>query len=274
MNRAGRAYIFALIVMGVAATYGLYLFDPTPRLELPLFIYAALAIITARMPVKIPFTNVKFSVDTAFILTILVIYGPLAAASTELLARLIFSIQNTTKGSRFKIPFNMACGVLSVAAAYAMFEVFFFGPAANTSSYVLPIVGMTIAYYLVNCLTVALAVCISTGENFVKFWIEKCLPLGVGFMTAGSIATLMFILHQVGGLLSFLIIVPLIALVQYTQNIYLQKEEDAADYITHLEEMNKQLQEEMEERQRTEAEKRDLEIQLMQSQKMEAIGRL
>ncbi|MCB9477497.1 MAG: response regulator [Deltaproteobacteria bacterium] len=274
LNRAGRAYIFALILVGAAATFGLYLVDPTPRLEIPLFIYAALAIITARMYVKIPFTDVQFSVDTAFILTVLAIYGPLPAVATEIVARLVFGIMYTKKGNRFKIPFNMACGALSVAAAYGVFEVAFFGPAASTSSYVLPIVGMTIAYFLVNSTTVALAVCISSGENFIKFWIEKCLPSGIGFMTAGSIATLMFILHQVGGLLSFLVIVPLIALVQYTQRIYLQKEEDAVKYISHLEEVNKQLQEEMEERQRTEAEKRDLEMQLMQAQKMEAIGRL
>ena len=204
------------------------------------------------MNVKIPYTNVHFSIDTAFIFMILITYGLIPAIIADVSGKLVLSISRF-KHNFFKVPFNIASGVLSVFVSYIVFETLFFGrPEINPVYYLVPILGMTTGYYLTNTITVAVAICIAEKQNLLLFWIKNFLPAGIGFFIASSIATLMFILHREGGTLGFLVIVPMVLLIYFFQKLYLSKEEASKKYIHELESINKQLKVENSERKRAE----------------------
>lgn len=250
---ASRLYIiFLILAAGVTVFYAIEYPSLRPW-DISLLIYLLLTLITARMNVKIPYANVHFSIDTAFIFLILITFGLLPAIIADISGKLVLSISRF-KYNLFKVPFNIASGIISVYVSYLAFNALFFGrPEINPVYYLVPILGMTTAYYLTNTLTVAVAISIAEKQNLVLFWIKNFLPAGIGFFIASSIATLMFILHKEGGTLGFLVIIPMVLLIYFFQKLYLSKEEASKKYIHELENINKQLQIENSERKRAEA---------------------
>ena len=238
LPRAGRLYVVFLVVAGVATAVSAMDCPLQRPPDYLLLIYVGMALLTARMNVKIPFTNVHFSVDTAFVFAILILYGLIPALIADALGKLILSAGNLRKGTVFKIPFNVASGVVSVFAAYQALRAWHAGGANPTSAYLPPILTMVLAYYVVNTGSVALAICITERVNLVRFWIKNFLPTGLAFLAAGSVATLLFILHLSGGSLGFVVTMPIVALVYYSQRIYLQKEEAALCHIEELERLH------------------------------------
>ncbi|MCZ7581968.1 MAG: hypothetical protein M5R36_00830 [Deltaproteobacteria bacterium] len=74
-----------------------------------------------------------------------------------------------------------------------------------------------------NSATLALAIGITERANPIRFWIKNFLPTGIGYLTCGSIATLLFMLHGIGHQLGYLVWMPMAALVYFFQKVYLQK---------------------------------------------------
>lgn len=232
---ASRLYIIFLGVAGAAATLFALSIPLTRDSDIVLAVFVAVAVATARMNVKIPFTHVHFSVDTAFVFAILMIYGLLPALMADAIGKFILSVGNIKKADSFKVPFNVASGTLSVYAAYLAYYAFNFGQSNQMVVFLLPVICMTIAYYIVNTGTVALAICITENLNPATFWVKNFLPTGLAFLTSGSVATLLFILDLNGGALGFMVTIPVIVLIYFSQKIYTQKEEEAISHIEELE---------------------------------------
>jgi len=235
LPHATQLYIILLVIAGLASAILSFSYPLTRLPDISLGIYFLLVIITARMTVKIPYSDVHFSVDTPFIFVILVLYGLFPALMADAIAKFILTTPNVTKKTLFKIPFNMASGVLSIFGAGLAFQTLFFKNAATSSVYILPIIGMTFGYYLINTLSVALAISITEKRNLFIFWIKNFLPTGIGFIASGSIATLLFILDSIGSYLGFVVIIPLVGLIYYSQRLYLLKETEAINHIADLE---------------------------------------
>jgi HD-GYP domain-containing protein (c-di-GMP phosphodiesterase class II) len=233
-----KLYVTLLVVAGIAGTFlasNIALFRPP---DIALLIYFLCAVGFARLNVKVPYTDVHFSVDTPFVFVILITYGIYPALIADAGAKLIMSLFEVKNERIFKVPFNIASGIVSVFGAGLVFHSLYFGTSGTSSEYILPIVGMTLSYYLINTLTVATAICVTEKQNLVVFWFKNFLPPGVGFMASGSIATLIFILHSTASYLGLVVIVPLVLLIYYSQKVYLQKETDATKYITDLESLH------------------------------------
>jgi diguanylate cyclase (GGDEF)-like protein len=239
LPRALKFYIILLLFAGVAAFLRQALFQPPPLLNWSLLVYIALAFLTASISVRIPYTDVHFSMDTAFVFAILMIYGPLEAMAADGISKVIntwLEIPDKRK-SWYKIPFNVASGVLSVFAAGLAYRALL--PSQPTYfEYVLPLVCMTTAYFLVNSWIVAAAISISMKANVVKLWIENFLWTGLGFFAALSIAIMLYLLNFSIGGLSFVVSVPILALMLFSQKVYLRREEDSKKHIEQLESMH------------------------------------
>ncbi|MDP8225393.1 MAG: diguanylate cyclase [Candidatus Lernaella stagnicola] len=197
-----------------------------------------MAAITARgANVKVPYTDVHFTMDTPFIFTVLMIYGPLPAMFADALAKVINTSPHINRVTWYKLPFNVASGVLSVFAA----NLIFFGMLPENPQYVqyiVPMLALATAYFFVNSFTVAIAIAISTRGHLIKLWLDNFLWTGVGFFVAMSIALVMYLLHFWIGFLSFLVSVPIIMLVYTLQKSHEKREEDSRSYIAQLESMH------------------------------------
>ncbi|MCC6158783.1 MAG: response regulator [Deltaproteobacteria bacterium] len=270
-----RIYIVLLVAAGAAATVAALAYPLRHEPNVALFIYFGFALVTALFVVKIPYTNVHFSVDTAFVFSILILFGLWPALIADMTGKLLLSLRGGKTGRLFKAPFNMASGGLAVFAAFLAFDqILPLAARLESSGYVVPILVMVGVYYIVNTASVAAGICFVTGDRYIPFWVKNFLPTGVGFLASGSIATLIIILDRAGGPLGFMVTIPFVGLVWFTQKMYLRKEEDARAYINGLESINRQLQTEIDERRRAEADRDRFEKQLLQAQKMEAMGRL
>lgn len=238
LPRVARLYVWFVVTAGFAAMW-LACDVPLSRApDLELAVFVVLALVTSRVNVKIPFSNVHFSVDTAFVFAILILYGVLPAMVADVLGKVVLSFHHVEKGSRFKIGFNMASGALSTLGAHLAYTSLFLFGATVPEHFIAPIIGMVAAYYLVNTITVALAISISENVNLASFWVKNFLPTSLGFFAAGAIATLLMILDQSAGVLGFLVTVPIIALAMFSQRTFLQKEEEALRHIRELEDIH------------------------------------
>ena len=238
LPRLSRQYIVLLVVAAAAALVYAAGIPLVRRPDVMLALYIVLALVTSRITVKIPYTSVHFSVDTAFAFVILIEYGPLPAIVADSLGKVILSAVNIKKNELFKIPFNVSSGILSIYGGYLAYSALFFGPRTEMATYVLPVLGMTVAYYLINTLTVALVICITERLNLVTFWVRNFLPTGIGYLTSGSVATMLFVLQENGGVLSFVVTAPIVALIYFSQKVYAQKEEEAKKHIAELEHLH------------------------------------
>ncbi len=235
---ATKLYIAFLTLCAVYVVYisPAYLLFRSP--DISLAIYFALAVATARMTVKIPFSSVHISLNTAFIFVILMLYGLIPALIAETIAQFIQTVFNVKRSTLFKIPFNIAGGVVSIFIAFIAFitaKSVFMVQTQSSASYVLPIIAMTLAYYFTNTMTISIAICLSEKLNLIKFWFKNFLPTGIGYISCASIATLLLIMDWQSGPLGFVVTIPLVALLYFTQKVYLAKEESARLHIKELE---------------------------------------
>jgi HD domain/GAF domain len=234
---ATKLYIIFLVVCAASVCFFSVSFPLLRQPDISLAIYFALAVATARMTVKIPFSSVHTSLNTAFVFVILMLYGLIPALIVETIGQFILTAFNVKRSTLFKIPFNIAGGMVSIFVAYGAFDALFVSGSQNSAAYVLPIVGMTLAYYLTNTLTVSVAICLTDKLNLLKFWIKNFLPTGIGYISCASIATLLLIMDLKSGPLGFVVTIPLVALLYFSQKVYLQKEESARHHIEELEDV-------------------------------------
>jgi diguanylate cyclase (GGDEF)-like protein len=238
LPQALRFYILFLALAGAGAfvvvSYGATL----PVFSWSLVIFSLLAVATATgMNLKIPFTEVHFSMDTAFVYTVIMLFGPLPAMVVDGFCKIVNTLWFINRVTWYKLPFNVGSGVLSVFTAAMVYQALL--PADPVYiDYVLPLIAMTISYFLVNSFTVAVAIAISTRGHLIKLWLDNFLWTGIGFFVATSIALLMYILHSVIGPASFVVSVPIVTLVWYLQRVHEKREQDAQDHIAKLETMH------------------------------------
>jgi len=203
--------------------------------DISLIIYCVLAVLTAPITVKIPYSKVHVSIDTAFVFVILMLYGIIPALIAEACGQFILTFVRTPKHNYFKIPFNMASGVVSIFGGYLAFAYLMDPRALTSAAYILPIIGMTLTYYLLNTFTLSIAIATEDKQNLFVFWWRNFLPTGIGYLASASIATLLLILSFRASVLGFVVVIPLLGLLYFAQNVYLQKEEAAQNHIDELE---------------------------------------
>ena len=230
-------YIVFLSLAGTAALVQPILRYQIQPITFSLLVYAGLALVTARFNLRIPYTQVHFSMDTAFIYAILMIYGTLPAMAVDAVSKIINTYPHVSRRAWYKMPFNVASGLLSVFAAGMAYE--YLLPAKPSSpEFILPLLAMAAAYFLLNSGTVAVAISLSSGMNLFKLWVENFLWTSVGFFAALSIAVLIFLLHFTVGGLGFVVSVPILLLAYFSQRVNLRREEDNQGHIRELETMH------------------------------------
>ena len=237
LPRALQLYIAFLTFAGIAAVVGPISDFQGFTFSVALLVYATMAVLTSRFNVKIPYTEVHFSMDTAFIYGIIMLFGALPAMAVDAFCKFIGTYPHASRRVWYKYPFNIASGLVSVFAAAYVYQ-FLLPPEPHFHQYILPLLAMTLSYFLVNSWSVAIAISIQTKLNLIKLWIDNFFWTGIGFFVSLSISILLYMLHSAVGMLGVLVSAPILLLVYFSQRVQEKREEEQKEHIDELEMMH------------------------------------
>jgi diguanylate cyclase (GGDEF)-like protein/putative nucleotidyltransferase with HDIG domain len=193
---AARAYVAAVIAIGAALlvyNFPLEIFENRYRLYL-LLLLMALSSLTSIFKVNLPLArsgstmSVSYAVDFASLLLL----GPdetMLVAAASAYSQCTFRTQE--RNPLHRTLFSMACLVLTVQAAGEAY--YYLGGAAVNLTFAdlpKPLVGAATTYFVINTLTIAAAIALSTRQSIVKVWNENFLWSAPSYFVGAGVAAL------------------------------------------------------------------------------------
>jgi diguanylate cyclase (GGDEF)-like protein/putative nucleotidyltransferase with HDIG domain len=108
-------------------------------------------------------------------------------------------------------------------------------PDANQSvQFVLAIVSMTTAWFLVNTLTLSIAIALASGRAIISTWTSGLELYLMNFFGSGAAAGLISVYYQKANLAVFVLSVPIAVVVYYLYLFYTQRVQQAHAHIEKL----------------------------------------
>jgi len=163
-----RWYILAVIAVGAVTFVALVpraIFTP----PWPLILFIALSAATSAYKVQFPIASgSNMSVSYVVDIAALILRGPHTAMIVAAAAGL--SQTNLKTNPLFRTLFNMSSLALTAQAAGQLFERLGGRPDAEPTMLIKPLAGLALTYFLVNTVTVALAVALTTSQNAWRIW--------------------------------------------------------------------------------------------------------
>jgi putative nucleotidyltransferase with HDIG domain len=208
-------------------------------------ILAALTAATGWIMLRIPTTEISFSISDTFNIAAAVLFGPSAGAVTAALDGLVLSSQlGRTYKTAYRILFNVATSAVSIWIAAHLFFALAGTRIVLTSSWTAVRLMALLALfgavnYLVNTGLVALAIALERRLPVVRIWRDHFLGLWVTYF-GGVIATLPLVmvssLRPLGAIEILVLIVPLPIILQTTFRHALGR---VQDQVSHLGQVNR-----------------------------------
>jgi diguanylate cyclase (GGDEF)-like protein/putative nucleotidyltransferase with HDIG domain len=235
---AARLYVASVIGLGAVL---LVVFFPVKTFESPgLFLtLLVLSSITSVFKVNLPLArsgstmSVSYAVDFASLLLL----GPhetMLVAAASAYSQCTFRIKEPNPIHRTL--FSMACLVLTVQAAGAVY-IFLQGTPGHFQGGRIgqPLVGAATTYFVVNTLTIATAIAVSTRQSIVKVWNENFLWSAPSyFVGAGAAAVAAWLVLGLNvHWLAVLVTAPLY-LTYRTYKVYLGRIEDEQRHVREM----------------------------------------
>jgi diguanylate cyclase (GGDEF)-like protein/putative nucleotidyltransferase with HDIG domain len=235
---AARIYVATVIGFGGVL---LGVFFPTKSLEAPgLFLtLLGLSSLTSVFKVNLPLArsgstmSVSYAVDFASLLLL----GPhetMLVAAASAYSQCTFRIKEPNPVHRTL--FSMACLVLTVQAAGYIY-IFLGGTPGffQGGKIAQPLVGAATTYFVVNTLTIAAAIALSTRQGIVKVWNENFLWSAPSYFVGAGVAALSawMVLGLEVHWLAVLVMAPLY-LTYRTYKVYLGRIEDEQRHVREM----------------------------------------
>ncbi|PYR77457.1 MAG: hypothetical protein DMF86_09030 [Acidobacteria bacterium] len=234
---AARLYVCAVIGFGAVLLLWFFPAPSTVRLE-PFLLLLVLSSLTSVFKVNLPLArrsstmSVSYAVDFASLLLL----GPnetMIVATASAYSQCTFRIKE--RNPVYRTLFSMACLVVTVQAAGAVY-LWLGGVPGDMKLAALPkpLVGAATTYFLINTLTIATAIALSTRQSIMKVWNENFLwsapSYFVGALTA-AVAT--WLVGISGHWLAPLAAAPLY-LTYRTYKVYLGRIEDEQRHVREM----------------------------------------
>ena len=176
-----------------------------------------------------------------FTILILTEFGPGPALISYWVA--IFATQTTNtlrrRGSFQAIrvhrwAFNLTSCALSTWTMYALYRGVQYLSIPYPGSLILAVFTIGLGWFLVNTVTLSLAISLSTQRTFLAVWRDGLFLYLLNFMGSAAVAGMISLFYQRAGFLIFLLCLP-IAVVLYQLHLFsVQKYEQAQKHITEL----------------------------------------
>jgi putative nucleotidyltransferase with HDIG domain len=239
LSNAARAYVALVGVVGCT----LFAWCAVSILRDGLFkdktwlIFTGLTFATARLTLKVPSVDARFSLTEMFAFASMLLFGPATGAVTLAIDALIYSV-------RQKLPpaqafFNF--GNLSLAA-FASGSLFFIaantGPLANqtvpTEVLVLPLALMTAAYFAINSGLIAVAIGFQKKQRPFDVWRAQFMSLGPAYAAGASGALLLIAAVRQVHIGTLALLVPMIVVSYLMLRSSFGRLEDAQQHASRL----------------------------------------
>ena len=234
---AARLYVWSVIAVGGVLFVK---FFPVPFIgNLQLFLLLlVLSSITSVFKVNLPLArrsstmSVSYAVDFAALLLL----GPhetMVVAAVSAFSQCTFRIKE--RNPTYRTLFSMACLVLTVQAAGAVYLWLGGEPGKlPLDKLAKPLVGAATTYFLINTLTIATAIALSTRQSVMDVWNENFLWSAPSyFVGAGAAALATWIVDFSGQWLAPLAAAPLY-LTYRTYKVYLGRIEDEQRHVREM----------------------------------------
>jgi putative nucleotidyltransferase with HDIG domain len=242
LSKAGRAYVGAVGFFGVlllAHCANVLLHRGVPY---QWGVFAALALISGRLTVKVPGVKAFFAVSEIFTFSCMLLFGPEAGAVTLALDALVLGWHQ--RMGLLKTAFNLGTLALtSWVAGTAFFTLSgvepLFGQAAPTLPLIGPLALLAASFYIINTGLIAGAIAFETRGHAFHIWRTHFVWLAPGFAASASVALLLVSALQqmkfTTELMPVLLLVPPLFVVFYfTLRTSFGRLEDAKGHVATL----------------------------------------
>src|SRR5918992_288233 len=232
-----RLYVGTVITLGAGL---LVYFFPVETLASPwlFLLLLALSSITSVFKVNLPLArsgstmSVSYAVDFAALLLL----GPnetMVVAAASAYSQCTFRIKE--RNPTYRTLFSMACLVLTVQAAGAVYTMFGGVPGTfNWNEIPKPLVGAATTYFVVNTLAIATAIALSTRQSIFRVWNENFLWSAPSyFVGAGVAAVSAWMVVDHAHWLAVLLTAPLY-LTYRTYKVYLGRIDDEQRHVREM----------------------------------------
>ena len=273
----------AFVLVVVAAALVAFALLPAADLEGrygTLLLLTALAVLAGTRPVQISALRTKIVATQPFVLCALAALGPKSAVLAAI-AGVLGETSTRKRRVSLHLAFNLGNLVVTTATAYWVFLALGGTPGGPLRTLFWPLVGATAAYFVMNTGLVTVVITLEKKQRFFDTWRSTFLWTTVSYFTGLTLAAgLLLVLETVGPWALALGMPPTLLMVAFYRT-HKERLEEKLLRIEEVEELNTELkrtvlelQQEITEREQAEEALRHSEEQLLQSQKMEAIGRL
>jgi putative nucleotidyltransferase with HDIG domain len=220
----------ALVVYSLGATVG------TPEPLVWLF-FAALALLTGWFKQTFVSGAASISVEDTFLITSAMLLGPGPAAVMVALNTSFASWRRKDPPQR--IAFNSFAPAISLwAGSQVFFAIARTAPLAvghtPIAQVILPLLALTIVYFLLNSGLTSIAIALETGQSPVELWRRHFLWLSIGYFGASSVAFCLVLLIEQVSYLALIIILPLLAILHLTLRSSFGRLDDAHRYLKDM----------------------------------------
>jgi len=233
---AARLYVGAVIAVGGVLFVKFFPVPFSGQLWLFLLLLV-LSSVTSVFKVNLPLArrsstmSVSYAVDFASLLLL----GPhetMVVAAVSAFSQCTFRIKE--RNPTYRTLFSMACLVLTVQAAGAVYLWLGGVPGTMQGDLAKPLVGAATTYFLINTVTIATAIALSTRQSVVDVWNENFLWSAPSyFVGAGAAALATWIVGFSGQWLAPLAAAPLY-LTYRTYKVYLGRIEDEQRHVREM----------------------------------------
>ena len=215
------AYLCLIASLGGVIALAVFARLPWASLDLRFLLVASITVIvSSRLAVTIPRANTNITVSDTFIFLVMLLYGGEAAivvAAAEGLASGL-RISKTPK----IVLFN--CGVMACSTSFTWMALSFVPVDRNSGAapMIIAVCVMALAQYLANTAIVCVGLALKANRRFWPTWKAHCLWSSITYFGGALAAGLIFRSFNTVGLYALLVTIPIIWIIYFTYNKYLE----------------------------------------------------
>ena len=180
--------------------------------------------------------NIAIDEDTFFITTAL-LFGPGPATLAIAAVGFVFSLRRRMPARQ--IAFNTAALAVSMwVGSHVFFLAAGIAPLSQSKpslgALVLPLLAMTVVYFVLNSGLTAIAVGLDTRQSPIQIWRRHFQWLSISYLAAASLAFCLILLIQQASMIAMVVVIPLLVVFHLTLRASFGRVEDARRHLTDM----------------------------------------
>jgi putative nucleotidyltransferase with HDIG domain len=199
--------------------------------------FAALGIIAAWFPLKVPGVPVYISISDTFFITSALLFGPAPATVTIALDSLIISRR---RGNQLRqLVFNCTSSAVALWCGVQAYYVLSARPPVAAGATidgwtVGPLMVLAAVYFAMNSGLMAMVVALSTGASPVRVWRQHFAIVSLNYFAAASAAFFLIVLTRTVGVGALVAVLPLISICYLAMRSWLGRVDDAQRHVDKM----------------------------------------